>query len=323
MLRINELKQIDLGIQGENLAQVITISISDWLVDNPNGSVTIWHKRNGDSVPTATGATMDREEGMVTWSPTSTDTYSAGEGLAEIRLSENGVIKKTRPVKTYVAPAVTLNGTPTGSSWQDYINAVDGLREAAQTAKEAAEEEKLQAEAWAVGQRDGTDVESTDPAYHNNSKYYAEQAEDAYDDTVQAKTDAVNAVNNAKTTAISQIDTEGNALIGRAETAASHYPFVNPQTRTWYVWDVNGSRWVNTGVSCEGLPGPEGPRGPQGEDGRQGEPGRDGRDAVIIQIGAVEYSFQIDGQGHLIMNYGGSDAPDFEINSQGHLIYTF
>jgi len=33
------------------------------------------------------------------------------------------------------------------------------------------------AEAWAVGQREGEDVPDTDPAYHNNSKYYAEQAE--------------------------------------------------------------------------------------------------------------------------------------------------
>lgn len=32
------------------------------------------------------------------------------------------------------------------------------------------------AEAWAVGQRGGVDVPSTDPTYHNNAKYYAEQA---------------------------------------------------------------------------------------------------------------------------------------------------
>lgn len=31
-------------------------------------------------------------------------------------------------------------------------------------------------EAWAVGQIDGTDVPSTDPRYHNNAKYWAEQA---------------------------------------------------------------------------------------------------------------------------------------------------
>jgi len=34
-----------------------------------------------------------------------------------------------------------------------------------------------ESEAWAIGKRDGTDVPSTDPAYHNNSKYYAEFAD--------------------------------------------------------------------------------------------------------------------------------------------------
>ena len=49
-------------------------------------------------------------------------------------------------------------------------------------------------EAWAVGQRDGTDVPATDPTYHNNSKYYSEQsefymgeAEDVYEDTLVIK----------------------------------------------------------------------------------------------------------------------------------------
>ena len=32
------------------------------------------------------------------------------------------------------------------------------------------------AEAWAVGKRNGTDVESTDPTYHENAKYHAQQA---------------------------------------------------------------------------------------------------------------------------------------------------
>lgn len=32
------------------------------------------------------------------------------------------------------------------------------------------------AEAWAVGKRNGVDVESGDPTYHNNAKYYAETA---------------------------------------------------------------------------------------------------------------------------------------------------
>ena len=47
------------------------------------------------------------------------------------------------------------------------------------------------AEAYAVGQREGVDVPSTDPAYHNNAKYYAEQAgqslEDAQDEVKNAE----------------------------------------------------------------------------------------------------------------------------------------
>ena len=39
----------------------------------------------------------------------------------------------------------------------------------------------IDSEAWAVGQRGGTDVPDTDPTYENNSKFYAEEAEGYYD----------------------------------------------------------------------------------------------------------------------------------------------
>jgi len=39
----------------------------------------------------------------------------------------------------------------------------------------------LDSEAWAVGERDGEPVETTDPTYENNSKYYAEQSENYWD----------------------------------------------------------------------------------------------------------------------------------------------
>lgn len=43
---------------------------------------------------------------------------------------------------------------------------------------------KKDAEAYAIGKRGGTDVASDDPAYHNNSKYYAEQAAEVLSDKV-------------------------------------------------------------------------------------------------------------------------------------------
>ena len=45
------------------------------------------------------------------------------------------------------------------------------------------------AEAWAVGERKGVPVSETDQTYHNNSKYYAQQAgaiiEEAAEEAVQ------------------------------------------------------------------------------------------------------------------------------------------
>lgn len=49
-----------------------------------------------------------------------------------------------------------------------------------------AEHYSEESEAWAVGQKNGQDVPSTDPRYHNNSKYYAEQAEASLSNTVRS-----------------------------------------------------------------------------------------------------------------------------------------
>ena len=67
------------------------------------------------------------------------------------------------------------------------VDAVDGFAAGAQQALESvnsaginwkslAQAHALDSEAWAVGQRDGENVGSSDPAYHNNAKYYAESA---------------------------------------------------------------------------------------------------------------------------------------------------
>ena len=47
----------------------------------------------------------------------------------------------------------------------------------ASSSASSASSSKLDSEAWAVGQRNGVDVPSTDPTYHNNAKYYKDQAE--------------------------------------------------------------------------------------------------------------------------------------------------
>ena len=101
------------------------------------------------------------------------------------------------------------------------------------------------AEAWAVGKRNGVDVGSSDPTYHNNSKYYAQQAAGSATDANTAKGDAVSAKNAAVAA-----KTAAETAQGKAETAITHYPKV--ESGTWWVWDVTNSQWVNTNVKATG-----------------------------------------------------------------------
>ena len=55
------------------------------------------------------------------------------------------------------------------------------------------------AEAWAVGTKGGTDVPSTDPQYHNNAKYYADQMGTISSDVSNLKNDMTDVKNRLNT----------------------------------------------------------------------------------------------------------------------------
>ena len=66
---------------------------------------------------------------------------------------------------------------PDGSNMSESeYSYVEQLIEEAQEAVADAEEQVENAEAWAVGERNGTAVPATDETYHNNSKYYSQQS---------------------------------------------------------------------------------------------------------------------------------------------------
>ncbi len=77
--------------------------------------------------------------------------------------------------KTVTADIV--DGSITGTKLQpNYLADCTAAKTAAELAETGAEGSAEDAEAWAVGQRNGQDVPSTDPTYHNNAKYWASQA---------------------------------------------------------------------------------------------------------------------------------------------------
>lgn len=70
-----------------------------------------------------------------------------------------------------------IDGSITANKLQpNFLADCLAAKNAAETAATNADESAEDSEAWAVGKRDGQDVPSTDPAYHNNAKYWAEQA---------------------------------------------------------------------------------------------------------------------------------------------------
>ena len=102
--------------------------------------------------------------------------------------SETNALASATQAGTYASNASTSasNASTSESNASTYAaNASNSASSASQSATSASDNAQ-DSEAWAVGQKNGQDVPSTDPRYHNNSKYYAEQAEASLSNTVRS-----------------------------------------------------------------------------------------------------------------------------------------
>ena len=168
------------GVQGENESRSIQFDITPWTTELGNGAVTATAKRPTDAAPYP--VTVTRDGNTVTWKPTSTDTAFDGVGSFQLEYTVDSVLAKTCIWSTMVAPSLDPAGDPPDpyDNWLAEMReiAADAIQAAqdAEQAVEDAQDEVENAEAWAVGQRGGVDVPSTDPAYENNAKYWAEQS---------------------------------------------------------------------------------------------------------------------------------------------------
>ena len=149
MLKINELSRLYLGIKGENESRTIEIDMSAWAKIYPNAVPVILHKRNGDDAKALTGATYDSDTKVLSWTTSSYDTFYNGFGVAEIRMVENDVVKKTKDLITTVTDQSLTDGSGNiiESNYQAFLNAVISNKTAAQDAKDAAEDAQEAAEA--------------------------------------------------------------------------------------------------------------------------------------------------------------------------------
>ena len=77
--------------------------------------------------------------------------------------------------------AALKDGSIVGSKLEpNYLANCQSAANSASASKTAAEGSAEDAEAWAVGERDGIPVQSTDPAYNNNAKYWAQHTTSSF-----------------------------------------------------------------------------------------------------------------------------------------------
>ena len=92
---------------------------------------------------------------------------------------------------------------------------------------------------------------STDDTYHNNSKYYSQQAASSASTASTAATNAANSASTASTKASEASASATNAANSAATAAAwsAHPPYIGANGN-WYVWNTNTSAYVDSGVDA-------------------------------------------------------------------------
>jgi hypothetical protein len=147
-------------------------------------------------------------------------TAVAGQVMAELRIASGSTILGTINFIINVEESALSDDTILSDT---EIPVIERDFEAALAEAEA---DALVAEGYAKGTQDGTPVGSGSPYYHDNAKYYKEQAEEA-----------------------------ASGVLEKYPKIVSDY---------WYIWDVETNQYVNTGVRAKGTQGDPGEGVPAG-----------------------------------------------------------
>ena len=154
---------IPIGFEGENEHTRVIIYCTSLINKYPNAVATMVIKPPvGDIYP----KTITQDDNMVIWDVTDVDCSYPGNGQYQLTFTDNNEVIKTYIGSFFIRESLSTTGQPP-EPLEDWL-------QEAQEALEAFDQDVSDAEAWAVGTRNGTPVESTDPTYHNNAKYYAD-----------------------------------------------------------------------------------------------------------------------------------------------------
>lgn len=111
-----------LGRCGENLARTVEIDVSEYLAEYPGAVVTLLHRRHGESGIYPVAAEL--RDGCLVWQPTSADTAIVGSGEAEVRVTVDGVLAKSKILSTMVDKSLTGQETDVPEASKGWVDTV-------------------------------------------------------------------------------------------------------------------------------------------------------------------------------------------------------
>lgn len=153
--------------------------------------------------------------------------------------------------KTVTADIV--DGSITGQKLQpNYLADCVSAKTDAETAEGLAEDSAEDSEAWANGTRNGVPVTSSDPAYHNNSKYWSEQSNPA---SLVGLTDTdINNPTNGQTLIYNSTSHKWENQNGGSASLAglSDVDLTTPTDGQVLTYDSVNQEWVNADIGASG-----------------------------------------------------------------------
>lgn len=175
MYEVERLPQnIDIGYTGEQDFRTIEIDMSAWVAKVPDGQPTLMHIRPGEYEPYPVETTF--EDNILTWSVSDEDLGTKeGTGLLQVWFGVEDEEQVLRQLGMSAVVATIVHLSLAGEGNNSSTVQIPWLKEVMEM-KNIILGYDYEAESWAVGKRGGTDVPSTDPTYHNNAKYFSEQA---------------------------------------------------------------------------------------------------------------------------------------------------
>ena len=126
---------INLGRQGENIAEQVQFDVAGWADLYGSGTYTLRLLRPGESIPYEVDVTASGER--VLWEVSDTDTAIRGMGEAQLILTVGEVVAKTQIYHTMITRSIAGDPTPPDPA-QDWFDQVKGFRDDAQTARNQA-----------------------------------------------------------------------------------------------------------------------------------------------------------------------------------------